>query len=164
MPRITPEKQEKPETPVAQPRLFRIRPRVWACLVILVGLGFAAHFMWERSEPGIAREPQYILAAERIQITPPPPWVRSDVKGQVLRDSGLLNTASVLDDWDVLAKRVKDAFELHPWIASVDRITRRLPSSLDIELKYRRPVAAVESSDASGIMFLPIDDHAVRLP
>ena len=55
-------------------------------------------------------------------------------------------------------------FELHPWVASVERITRRLPSSLDIELKYRRPIAAVESSDPTGVMFLPIDDHAVRLP
>ena len=75
-----------------------------------------------------------------------------------------MGTVSVLDDWDTLAKRVKDAFELHPWVASVERITRRLPSSLDIELKYRRPIAAVESSDPSGVMFLPIDDHAVRLP
>ena len=39
-----------------------------------------------------------------------------------------------------------------------------MPSSLDIELKYRRPIAAVESSDPIGVMFLPIDDHAVRLP
>jgi hypothetical protein len=120
--------------------------------------------MWLRSGPKIAREPQYILAAERIQITPPPPWVRSDVKGQVLRDSGLLNRVSVLDDSDVLAKQVKDAFELHPWVASVERITRELPSSLVIELRYRRPVAAVESNDRAGVVFLPVDDHAVRLP
>jgi hypothetical protein len=59
---------------------------------------------------------------------------------------------------------MKDAFELHPWVAAVERITRRLPSSLVVELKYRRPIAAVESSDPSGVMFLPIDDHAVRLP
>ena len=63
-----------------------------------------------------------------------------------------------------LSRRVKDAFEFHPWVASVERITRRLPSSLDIELKYRRPIAAVESSDVDGVMFLPIDEHAVRLP
>src|SRR4029078_2455850 len=105
-----------------------------------------------------------ILAAERFQITPPPPWIRSDIKTQVLRDSGLSGTMSVLDDWDTLTKRVEDAFELHPWVASVASITRRLPSSLDIELKYRRPIAAVESSDPLGVMFLPIDDHAVRLP
>ena len=161
MPRIKP---ETASLPVVKVRRFRIRPRVWACLAMLVGLGFAAHFLWVRTAPTVARDPQYILAAERIQITQPPTWIRSDIKTQVLRDSGLAGTVSVLDDWDTLTKRVKDAFELHPWVASVERITRRLPSSLDIELKYRRPIAAVESSDPSGVMFLPIDDHAVRLP
>jgi cell division septal protein FtsQ len=161
MPRIKP---ETPSAPVQKSRRFRIRPRVWACLAILVGVGLAAHFLWLRTAPTLARDPQYVLAADRIQVTPQPPWIRTDIKSQVLRDSGLAGNVSVLDDWDTLAKRIKDAFELHPWIASVERITRKLPSSLDIELKYRRPVAAVESSDLSGVMLLPIDDHAVRLP
>jgi hypothetical protein len=70
----------------------------------------------------------------------------------------------VLDDWDVFSSRIRTAFELHPWVASVQRITKRLPSALDIELAYRKPIAAVESRDASGVSFLPIDEHAVRLP
>jgi hypothetical protein len=133
-------------------------------LAILVGLGFAAHFLWLQTAPLVARDPQYALSAERISITPPPPWIRSDIKSQVLRDSGLIGAVSVLDNWESLSRRVQDAFGLHPWVASVERITRRLPGSLDIELKYRRPVAAVESSDSNGVMFLPIDEHAVRLP
>jgi hypothetical protein len=144
--------------------MVRIRPRVWICLAILIGLGIGAHFLWLRTGPTVSRDPQYLLSAERIQITPRPAWIRSDIKAQVLRDSGLIGTASVLDDWDLLARRVKDAFSLHPWVASVERITRRLPSSLQIELNYRRPIAAVESSDSTGVMFLPIDEHAVRLP
>ncbi len=54
----------KPETsvlPVVQGRRFRIRPRVWACLAILVGLGFGAHFLWLRTAPTVARDPQYAL-------------------------------------------------------------------------------------------------------
>jgi hypothetical protein len=133
-------------------------------LAILVGLGFGANFLWKQAAPTVARDPQYILNADRIQISTPPAWIRSDIRAQVLRDSGIAGNVSVLEDWDVLAKRIKDAFELHPWVASVERITRKLPSSLEIEIKYRRPVAAVESSEPSGIMFLPIDDHAVRLP
>ncbi len=157
----------KPETsplPAVRGRLIRIRPRVWACLAMLAGVGAGAHLLWLRTAPVVARDPQYVLSADHIQITPPPSWIRSDVKAQVLRDSGLISTASVLDNWDTLARRVKDAFELHPWVASVERITRRLPSSLEVELKYRRPIAAVESSDSAGVMFLPIDEHAVRLP
>src|SRR5258705_11955591 len=82
----------KPETsplPLTKGRRFRIRPRVWACLAILVGLGFGAHFLWLRAAPTVARDPQYVLAAERIQITTPPAWIHSDIKTEVLRDSGL---------------------------------------------------------------------------
>jgi hypothetical protein len=137
---------------------------VFAVLALLVGLGFAAHFVWQRYAPTVARHPQYRLTADDIHVTPPPPWIRSDVKSEVLRDAGLSGTLSVLDDWDALAERVRDAFEMHPWIESVERIARRLPSSLDVELKYRRPVAAVESIEPNGVTFLPIDAHAIRLP
>jgi hypothetical protein len=160
-PRIKPESSPLPAVPE---RIVRIRPRVWACLALLLGLGIGAHFLWLRTAPVVARNPQYLLAADRIRITTPPSWIRSDIKTQVLRDSNLLESASILDDWVTLSQRVKSAFELHPWVASVERITRQLPGSLEIELKYRRPVAAVESSGPSGVMFLPIDEHAVRLP
>jgi hypothetical protein len=157
----------KPETsplPAVRGRLFRIRPRVWLCLALLVGLGIGGHFLWRRTSSVVARDPRYRLTAEHITITPPPAWIRTDIKSQVLRDSGLAGTLSVLEDWDSLTRRVKNAFALHPWVASVERITRRLPSSLEVELKYRRPIAAVESSDAGGVMFLPIDEYAIRLP
>lgn len=144
--------------------LFRPRPQVWAGLLILVAFGFGAQFLWQRSAPTIAHHPQYQISAESIQVTPPPPWIRSDVKAEVLRNSGLVGTVSVLDEWDSLSRRVEDAFEFHPWVDSVERISKRLPSSLYVELTYRRPIAAVESSDANGVTFLPIDEHAVRLP
>ena len=153
-----------PAPPAEPSRRVRIRPRVWACLALLVGLEVFAHFLWQRNASTVAHQPQYVLSADRIQVTAPPAWIRSDIKSQVLRDSGLAGNTSVLDNWDALAKRVKDAFETHPWVASVDRITRKLPSSLNIELKYRRPIAAVESRDQTGVLFLPIDEHAIRLP
>ncbi|MCI0331983.1 MAG: hypothetical protein L0228_02005 [Planctomycetes bacterium] len=155
-------KPDSPPLPVLLRRLL-FRPRVWAGLVFLLGLGVGAHFLWQRGAPTIARHPQYQLAAESIHITPPPAWIRSDLKSQVIRDAGL-TALSVLDDWDTLSRRVKDAFEFHPWVSSVERITKRLPAALDIELTYRRPVAAVESRDSSGISFLPVDERAIRLP
>jgi len=145
-------------------RWIRLRPRVWALLLLLLVLGVAAHFGWRRNKRTISRHPQYVVAAEAIHITPTPPWIRSDVKTQVLRDAGLVGTVSVLDEWDALARRVKDAFEFHPWVASVERIRKSLPAALDIELKYRRPIAAVESSDSNGVTYLPVDEHGVRLP
>jgi hypothetical protein len=137
---------------------------VWITLISLFALGFGARVLWRYQAPRIAGEPQYRLTIENIHITPPPPWIRSDVKEEALRDSGLAGNLSVLEDWDTISSRIKTAFELHPWVASVQRITKRLPSALDIELTYRKPIAAVESRDASGVSFLPIDEHAVRLP
>jgi hypothetical protein len=141
-----------------------LRPKVWASLLLLAALALGSHVAWQRYEQVIARHPQYQLTAERIQITPQPPWIRSDVKSEVLRDAGLIGTVSVLDDPDALVRRLQDAFEFHPWVADVRQIRKRLPAALDIELEYRRPVAAVETSDGRGVTLTPIDVQGVRLP
>jgi hypothetical protein len=133
-------------------------------LVLIIGLGASAHYLWRHTVPTIASRPQYVITADSIHITPPPAWIRSDVKADALREIGLGRPLSVLDDWTTLAKRVRDAFEFHPWVASVERISKRLPSSLTVELVYRRPIAAVESSDSDGVTLIPIDVHAIRLP
>jgi hypothetical protein len=154
-----------PETTARPPgRRIQFRPRVWITLVCLFALGFGARSLWRSQAPGIAQNPQYRLAIDDIHITIPPPWIRTDIKAEVLRGAGLDGNLSVLDDWAAFSGRIQSAFELHPWVASVERITRRLPSAITIELKYRKPVAAVESRDASGVAFLPVDEHAVRLP
>jgi hypothetical protein len=130
----------------------------------LLAIGFAGNLAWRKNAPRIAHESHYILSAENIHLTPAPPWIRSDIKSQVLRDAGLEGTISILDDGTSVVRRVKEAFEFHPWIASVEKITKRLPSALYIELRYRRPVAAVESPDVGGVTYLPVDEQAIRLP
>src|SRR4051812_43537319 len=106
-PRIKPESSA---IPLARERLFRFRPRVWACLAILIGLGFGAQLLWRSNAPSVVRAPEYALTPDRIHITPTPAWIHSDIKSQVLRDSGLIGTLSVLDDWDTLSRRIKEAF------------------------------------------------------
>jgi hypothetical protein len=141
-----------------------LRPKVWASLLLLAALALGSHFAWQRFGPDVARHPQFQLSAERITITPQPPWIRSDVKAEVLRDAGLIGSVSVLDNPDALVRRLEDAFEFHPWVAEVCSVRKGLPASLDIELEYRRPVAAVETSDGRGVMLTPIDVNGVRLP
>src|SRR3712207_7788009 len=50
---------------------------------------------------------------------------RSDIKAEVIRDGGLAGTISVLDPWETLSRRIREGFEFHPWIQSVERITKR---------------------------------------
>jgi hypothetical protein len=157
-------KPESAPLPVRRGRLFGISPRALVALLLLVGCGLGAHFLWRGNIGRVAREARYQLTVENIRITPPPAWIRTDIKAEVLRDAGLAGTMSVLDDWPTLSRRVKEAFEFHPWVASVVKIERQLPQMLNVVLIYRRPVAAVESSDVSGVAFLPIDKDAIRLP
>jgi hypothetical protein len=140
------------------------RPKLWAALALLAAMGYAGHLAWQRFAPTIAEHPQYQITVEQIHITPPPEWVRSDVRGEVFRDAGLAGTLSVLNDREQLYRRVREAFGFHPWVASVRSIKSNLPAGLEVELDYRRPVAAVESSDGTSVAILPIDAAGVRLP
>lgn len=145
-------------------RWILFRPKLWGALAFVALLGVGGHFAWRHYMPVIAQHPQYQITADRIHITPPPPWIRSDVKAEVVRDSGLEGALSVLDDGEVLHRRIREAFALHPWVAKVGQITSSLPASLDVALEYRRPVAAVEAADGQNVSFLPVDASGVRLP
>jgi hypothetical protein len=161
MPRI---KTESKPLPPAPRRLYHVRPQALVAILLLAGLGLAAHFTWQQFRHQIAGDSHYALNADRIRITPQPPWIRTDIKSQVLRNAGLQGNLSLLQDTDTLCRQIKDAFEFNPWIASVGRIRVEVPVAIGVELVYRKPVAAVESTDPNGIMYLPIDEHAVRLP
>lgn len=140
------------------------RPKLWGALALVFCVGAAGNLAWKHYLPAIARHPQYQIAAESVQITPPPPWIRSDVRAEVLRDSSLVGKLSVIDDHEQLQKRVRDAFTFHPWVAAVGTIKIDLPASLVVELQYRRPIAAVETVDNATVSYLPIDPQGVRLP
>ena len=75
----------------------------------------------------------------QIQITPPPAWIHSDVKTEVIRDAGLPVELSILDER--LFDRLKQAFALHPWIRgwtrSSDRIRRTFKSTWSIAARWR---------------------------
>ncbi len=138
-----------------------------AGLVLVLGaavtsVSAATYFAWQRYAPQIAQREEYWVRPDAIQITPRPSWVHSDVLEEVIRDSGLGQGFSILDQR--LRQRLIDSFELHPWIKQVVRIEKRLPAAVDIEVTYRRPFAAVEVVRSDQTQLVPIDAEAVRLP
>jgi hypothetical protein len=155
-------KSSKPAVSVGSRILWR--PKVWGALAVLVAIGLGGQIAWQHFGPEIARRPQFLITADGIHISPPPPWVHSDIRAEVLRDSGLIGNLSVLEDGPALQQRARDAFAFHPWVKSVKRIVIGLPASLEVELEYRRPVAAVEATDGDAVTFLPVDASGVRLP
>lgn len=153
-----------PAAASAPPSRILWRPKLLAVLAVIAALGVGGRVAWQRVEPIVAQHPQYKLTADGIRITPPPAWIHADVKSEVLRESGLTDSLSVLEDSERLQQRVRDAFAYHPWVASVGRVTVSLPASVEVELQYRRLVAAVEIEEKESVTYIPVDETGIRLP
>jgi hypothetical protein len=124
--------------------------------LVFVLLG-GTYFGWQRWGGEIADQPQYVVLPENIEITPPPAWIRSDVKLEALRDGGLTNL-SLLDR--ELTIEVARAFSMHNWVQDVLRVSKHHPARVEVQLEYRRPVAMVEVPNG----LLPVDAHGILLP
>lgn len=119
---------------------------------------------WRNWGRTVVARPIYRLAVENIEITPPPSWVRTDLRTEVVRD-GALNDLTIFDKDATI--RVYQAFELHPWVARVKRVSKHPPARLVVDLEYREPVAWMEVPGATpgaegGV--IPVDGLAHVLP
>ena len=136
------------------------RGLVLAAAVIVAVIGFWL-YAWQRwGREGLAAT-DYIIAPDQVFVTPPPAWIHADVKADVVRTAGL----GELDLRDPqLVEKVSAAFSIHPWVAHVIEVRKRMPARIDVQLKYRRPVAAVEvaARSESGLLF--VDAEGVLLP
>jgi len=134
-----------------------------ALLVLLsVGLlGFAALEAWKKYGASHAHMEAYSVPLQGYDISPPPSWVSATIKSDVIR-LGSLEGISLLEA--DTSRRVAQAFELHPWVAKVHRVSKRYPASIGVELEYRRPVAVVEVSHGDHPGLLPVDGEGILLP
>jgi hypothetical protein len=131
-------------------------------LTVVGLLGWGLHRCWLHYAPSVIHRPRYLVPGQRITISPPPEWITTDIRGEVVRDAGLDGQLSILDDDFVSA--IRSAFLLHPWVMSVDRIIKSYPPAVHVDLSFRRPVAVVEMSGPAGMELLPVDKLGIRLP
>lgn len=160
--------RQKPQNPIEIPLFsgiesIRRRARMFGAAGVLLLLAVAAWLIWGQVQSRIGAEPQYRVAAENITTPSTPPWIRSDVRAEALREAGLHGDLSVLDPPKKLQARLADAFRFHPWVRTVDQITKRPPNKIDIVLTYRRPLAAVQMADDLQNLLL-VDPEGIRLP
>lgn len=139
-------------------RRRRMTARLLAAALLLVAVGSGGYALWRAVRMQVLAAPRFIVAGEAVNVTPPPSWIRSDVKAEVVRDINLAGPVSVLDE--DLGERFYEAFAAHPWVAKVVRVLKRPPAGVDVELVYRRPVLMVKVPDG----LLPVDGEAVQLP
>ena len=104
----------------------------------------------------------YLVEAEEIHVTPPQPtWIYGNVKAEVIRDGSLCELSALDTD---LTRRMIDAFEVHPWVESVERLSKEHPNRVRVRLAYRRPIAMVEVHDGERRWVSPIDQYGYVLP
>jgi hypothetical protein len=133
----------------------------WLALAVLASLcviGGGWYLVWRWLGPRIRHAPERRIAAEQVEVTPPPEWIHSDVRGEVFRDPVLDGPLWIMDD--DLVERIANAFSRHPWVAKVVRVTKRPPASVRVELLYRRPVCMVKVPGG----LLPVDGEGILLP
>jgi hypothetical protein len=126
--------------------------------LIIAGSVAGSLALWNHVRATVAARDVYRLDPSEIHISPPPPWIRTDVRAEVIRDAGLGAGLSILDDG--LVERIQQAFSLHPWVAKVERVTKRHPAHIEVEITYRKPAAMVKVADG----LYPVDADAVLLP
>lgn len=148
-----------PLTRLTRPLTGGARPVV-IVVTLAIGLVVGATVAWRKYGPQIVQDPRFQIDAERIEVTAQPPWIRADVKAEVVRD-GSLGDLSLLDDQ--ILKRIADAFAIHSWVAEVKGV-RKSPTGVAVELVYRRPVAMVEVVSNGKPGLIPIDEQGVLLP
>jgi len=149
-----------------------IRPldgRAWPAtigLFFLCTVGVATYHLWSHYGDTIVSQPKYQLDPNRLRITPQPDYIRSDVKEAAIT-LGRLTGANLLDPQLVL--QVRQAFAVQPWVKQVRSVNKSFPSTVEVDLVYRRPIAMVETPagmfpphDYEGL--LPIDGQAYLLP
>src|SRR3954462_14978643 len=94
--------------PILQLRTKNIFVQAAAAVAVICLIVALSIKLWQRVEPHVATRPEYLMPAEKIEITPKPEWIHTNVQTEVIRDSGLKEPLSILDDR--LNSRLTQAF------------------------------------------------------
>ena len=131
--------------------------------VVLVALlfslfGGACYWGWQEVHGDVLASPDYMLSPEDIVVTDRPAWMSFDIREKVFQNASLSQNLSIMDP--DLTERIASAFSLHPWVAKVNRVTKRYPATVMVDLEYHRPVCVVCICDE----LIPVDVKGNHLP
>lgn len=127
-------------------------------IVVVVAAAFLGWMAWDRYAETVRASSGNVLLPEMVEVIGVGPWITIDLKREALRDASLDNGLP-LDDPE-LVRRLARAFDIHPWVREVLRVTIRHPAAATVEVVCREPVAMV--AVPGGL--LPVDAEGILLP
>ncbi len=104
--------------------------------------------LWTSLKPAILEQPEYTIdPAKDIRLWNPPPWIQANFINEALEylpAEAKQKTFNSLDK--ALVPNLIRAFSDHPWVERVEKIVVSFPARVDVELKFRSPIALVDPS------------------
>ena len=137
---------------------FAGRQAGWGAIAVAAAALASGLVLWSRVSDDVRSDHGYVLEPAAIELTGVAPWVRTDLKGEALRNASL-DGRLPLDDPE-LPRRLARAFDMHPWVRRVVRVDLDHPAKALVEVVCREPVAMV--SVTGGL--LAVDAEGVVLP
>lgn len=142
-----------------------------AAIAVAVAAAASGWLLWRQYGEQARTDRAAILTPSDVELVGQADWVVPDIKAEALRDASL-DGGLPLDDPE-LARRLARAFDIHPWVREVVRVTLRHPAGAVVEIRCREPVAMVRvpggllAVDAEGIVLPPdgfAEESAARYP
>lgn len=143
----------------ASPKVSSRTAAVALALVIAVMFFGSWWGIWLGVRQHVLSSKEYWVTFQQVDITPPPSWIHDDIRQKVFSEASLDGPLSIMDSQ--LAKRITEAFLLHPWVAKVHQVRKCFPARVVVDLEYRRPVCVVEDEN---LQLRPVDAEGVVLP
>jgi hypothetical protein len=137
-----------------------------AAIAVAVAATAAGWLLWREFGERARTHRGAILTPADVELVGCADWVTSDLRAEALRGASL-DGGLPLDDPE-LARRLARAFDIHPWVREVVRVTLRHPAGAVVEIRCREPVAMVAvpggllAVDAESVV-LPSDDFSADI-
>lgn len=137
---------------------------VWIRLAMAALLFLLCRFLWLYYESEILARPDYILNADKVDVMSVPQWIPADFKKYVFYFSNQVNNDSfnILDA--EIANQVARAFECHPWVRQVESVKIRYPAHALLQIRFRDPVAFIETPGKEEKTGFLVDSEGTVLP
>ncbi len=124
------------------------------CAQALTGLlllGFGAS-VWTSLRTNICDQEIYTVKESDFCVWNPPVWVSDRFVAEALELRAPEARTEKLSSLDPnLVDNLLIAFESHPWVEKVESIEVRFPARVDVKLKYKTPVAAIDPTPSVAV-------------